>query len=71
VAHLRKAIACPRAFTLAYELLARTLEELGHRQESARIVTEWLARDPANATAQRLAAGDAAAENTPALVPEP
>jgi len=71
VAHLRKAIACPRAFTLAYELLARTLEELGHRQESAQIVTEWLARDPANATAQRLAAGDAAAENTPALVPEP
>jgi hypothetical protein len=56
---------------LAYELLARTLEELGRGQESAQIVTQWLARDPANATAQRLAAGGVAAENTPARVTEP
>lgn len=62
LAHLRRAIACPRIFLLAYERLATTLSELGRQQESAQIVTEWLARDPANATAQRLAAARAAAE---------
>jgi tetratricopeptide (TPR) repeat protein len=62
VAHLRRAIACPRVFLLAYERLATTLNELGRQQESAQTVTEWLTRDPTNATAQRMAAARAAAE---------
>jgi len=83
LAHLRRAIACPRVFLLAYELLATTLEGLGRQQESEQTLREWLARDPTNAVALRMAAGGTApgaaqraatggaAEEPPASAPEP
>jgi tetratricopeptide (TPR) repeat protein len=61
---LRKAVACPRAFTKAYELLAKTLAELGRAHEATQTLNEWLARDPENPIARQMAGAPSADRST-------
>ena len=53
---LREALTRTPPFSAAYEALAMLLYELGRSQEAAEISALWLARDPANAKAQHVAA---------------
>jgi predicted TPR repeat methyltransferase len=63
-AHLGEAIAREPEYARAYEALAMLLYQLGRIGEATALYSQWLERDPSNATARHMAAA-ASGENTP------